>query len=63
MKANGIHARHKRRYKATTDSRHALPVAPNLLGREFETSAPDPMDTGDGLHCRSDDFQDVKKLF
>ena len=25
--------RHKRRYKAATDSRHALPVAPNVLER------------------------------
>ncbi len=30
MRENGIHARHKRRYKATTDSRHGLPVADNL---------------------------------
>lgn len=27
MRENGIHARHKRRYKVTTDSRHTLPVA------------------------------------
>ena len=31
MKENGIRARHKRRFKATTDSKHSLPVAPNLL--------------------------------
>ena len=47
MKANGIRARHKRRYKATTDSKHALPVAPNLLGRQFKTSAPDQVWTAD----------------
>lgn len=41
MKANGIRARHKRRYKATTDSRHTLPIAPNLLDRQFKTCAPD----------------------
>ena len=29
MPENGIRARHKRRYKATTDSQHSLPVAPN----------------------------------
>ncbi len=28
MRENGIRARHKRRYKATTDSKHSLPVAP-----------------------------------
>lgn len=41
MKANGIRAKHKRRYQATTDSKHALPVAPNLLERQFVTNAPD----------------------
>ncbi len=40
MRNNGIRARHKRRYKATTDSKHALPVAPNLLERNFTPSAP-----------------------
>jgi len=47
MKANGLRARHKRRYKATTNSKHALPVAPNLLERQFETSAPDQVWTAD----------------
>jgi transposase InsO family protein len=40
MQENGTRARHKRRYKATTDSRHGLPVAPNLLDRQFQPSAP-----------------------
>lgn len=40
MRENGIRARHKRRYKATTDSRHALPVAPDLLDRHFAPVAP-----------------------
>lgn len=40
MRQNGIRARHKRRYKATTESKHALPVAPNLLARNFTPSAP-----------------------
>jgi putative transposase len=47
MKEHGIHAKHKRRYKATTDSKHALPVAPNLLDRQFETQAPDQVWTAD----------------
>lgn len=33
MRDHGIRAKHKRRYKATTDSKHAMPVAPNLLDR------------------------------
>jgi len=40
MRENGIRARHKRRFKATTDSKHTLPVAPNLLDRNFAPEAP-----------------------
>ena len=40
MRENGIRARHKRRYKATTDSKHGLPVAPNLLNRDFAPAVP-----------------------
>lgn len=40
MRENGIRARHKRRFKATTDSKHALPVAPNRLDRNFQPAAP-----------------------
>ena len=47
MREHGIRARHKRRYKATTDSRHALPVAQNLLDRQFTPAAPDRVWTGD----------------
>ena len=47
MRENGIRARHKRRYKATTDSRHTLPVAPNVLDRHFTPDAPNRVWTGD----------------
>jgi putative transposase len=47
MQAHGIRARHKRRYKATTDSKHGMPVAPNLLDRQFATTAPDQIWTAD----------------
>ena len=40
MRENDIRARHKRRYKVTTDSKHNLPIAPNLLGRNFNPAAP-----------------------
>lgn len=40
MRENGIRARHKRRYKATTDSKHAFPIAQNLLDRKFNPSTP-----------------------
>lgn len=47
MKAHHIRARHKRRFKATTDSKHSLPVAPNLLNRNFTPSAPNQVWTAD----------------
>lgn len=47
MRENGIHARYKRRYKVTTDSNHGLPVADNLLDRNFTPAAPDRVWTSD----------------
>lgn len=35
MQALGLKAKAGRKYKATTDSAHALPIAPNLLGQDF----------------------------
>lgn len=40
MLREGLAARRGRRFVRTTDSRHALPVAPNLLERDFHASAP-----------------------
>jgi putative transposase len=36
----GLRCRQKRKFKATTDSKHTLPVAPNLLDRQFAVEAP-----------------------
>ena len=47
MREHGIRARHKRRFKATTDSRHSMPVADNLLARQFTPEAPNRVWTGD----------------
>lgn len=41
MRELGLEGRKKRRFKATTDSKHSLPVAENLLDRKFEVDAPD----------------------
>ncbi len=41
MRENGLRGRHKRRHKATTDSSHALPVADNMLARDFRPHRPD----------------------
>lgn len=36
----GIRCKQKKKFKATTDSQHTLPVAENLLNQEFTTAAP-----------------------
>jgi len=41
MRTHGIRARSKRRFRTTTDSRHDLPVAANVVARRFEASVPD----------------------
>jgi putative transposase len=41
MRENGLRARQPRRFKRTTDSLHAVPVAPNLLEQHFTTERPD----------------------
>ena len=55
MRENGIKARHKRRYKATTDSRHTLPVAPNLLDRNFTPATPNKVWTADMTYIWTDE--------
>jgi len=47
MRENGIKAKHKRRFKVTTDSKHNLPVAPNLLERDFTPKASNRVWTSD----------------
>ncbi len=47
MRDNAIRARSKRKYKATTDSNHGLPVSDNLLNRNFQPERPDLVWTGD----------------
>jgi transposase InsO family protein len=45
MRADGLHGRVRRRFKATTNSRHDRPVAPNTLNREFRA------ETSDSVWC------------
>ncbi|WP_394829918.1 IS3 family transposase [Pendulispora albinea] len=47
MRESGLRARQKRRFRHTTDSKHAFPIAPNLLARDFEASAPNRSWVGD----------------
>ena len=43
----GIRAKGKRRFKVATDSKHDLPIAPNLLDRQFNVATPDRDWVGD----------------
>ena len=40
MKRQGLVAKAAKKFKATTDSDHDLPVAPNLLDQDFSADAP-----------------------
>ena len=55
MRENGLRARHKRRYKATTDSQHTLPVAENRLARDFSPRGPNQVWTSDITYLWTDE--------
>lgn len=40
MRERHLQGRRRRRYRATTDSRHSVNIAPNLLSRDFSTMGP-----------------------
>lgn len=47
MKRNGIQAKRKKKFKATTNSKHNLPIADNLLNRNFKANKPNETWVGD----------------
>jgi transposase InsO family protein len=56
MQEHGIRARGKRRFRiATTDSRHGLPIAPNLLHRNFTAARPNQVWAGDISYIPTDE--------
>jgi putative transposase len=55
MRDNGIRGRHKRRFKATTDSKHPWPVAPNRLDRDFQPAAPNQVWSADLTYLWTDE--------
>jgi transposase InsO family protein len=56
MKEHGIHARGKRKFcVTTTDSRHDLPIAPNLLDRNFAVAAPNVAWVGDFTYIATEE--------
>ena len=54
MNQHGIKARGKRKFIVTTDSKHNLPIAPNLLNRNFQPDAPDCVWTSDITYIQTD---------
>ena len=55
MQQHGIKARTKRKFVVTTDSRHSLPVAPDLVQRRFNPEAPNQLWSGDITYIPTDE--------
>ena len=55
MQQRGIRARGTRKFIATTDSRHNLPVAENLLDRAFSPAVPDQVWVSDITYIATDE--------
>ena len=53
MKEAGIRSIQKRKFKVTTDSKHNLPVAENLLNRDFNASSTNTKWTSDITYVRT----------
>jgi transposase InsO family protein len=51
----GIKCKQKKKFKATTDSNHKLPVADNLLEQKFETEAPNQVWVSDITYIPTDE--------
>jgi transposase InsO family protein len=53
MREMGLRARHKRKFKVTTNSNHNYPIAPNLLNRQFKVDAPNKVWVSDITYIRT----------
>ena len=49
----GLHSKIKRRFKVTTNSTHKLPVAENLLDRQFEIARPNSVYVSDITYIKT----------
>mgnify|MGYP000153274516 FL=1 len=47
MKEAGVYVRHRKKYKATTNSNHKQPIFENKLNRQFDVAAPNQAYVGD----------------
>ena len=55
MREAGIQAIQKRKFKVTTDSKHSLPVAENILNREFDAGSPNMSWVSDITYINTDE--------
>ena len=55
MQRHGIKARGKKKFVVTTDSKHNLPIADNLLQRDFAPEAPNQVWTSDITYIATDE--------
>ena len=51
----GLRCKQKRKFKATTNSRHNLPVAENILGQQFKVTAPNKVWVSDITYVPTDE--------
>jgi len=51
----GIRCKQKRKFKATTNSKHTLPVAENILGQQFKVTAPNKVWVSDITYVPTDE--------
>ena len=51
----GIRCKQKRKFKATTNSKHKLPVAENILGQQFKVAAPNEVWVSDITYVPTDE--------
>ncbi len=63
----GLRCKQELKFKVTTDSKHNLPVAPNILNREFSVNAPGKVWASDITYILTDEgwlyLAGVKDLF
>lgn len=55
MRLEGLRGKAKRKFKATTNSNHNLPVAPNLLQQDFNAGAPNQKWVSDITYIATDE--------
>ena len=51
----GIRCKQKRKFKVTTDSKHTLPVADNILGQQFKAASPNKVWVSDITYVPTDE--------